>query len=141
MKLREPGEHGIGIQVREGDQFVIPAGWMKLSMNFDATATSEKSPIFIVEGDSERSAWEALVASWGSPRPANVPVTCKWLMCLAVEPEFQEDRLADFEERFNDLWVPNFGRRGAVAVYVWHVLRQSRLIDWLIRAFGWSDHL
>jgi hypothetical protein len=32
--------------------------------------------------------------------------------------------------------VPKFGRRGAVAVYVWHVLRQSRLIDWVIRTFG-----
>jgi hypothetical protein len=72
-------------------------------------------------------------------RPAKVPVLCEWLMCLAVEPEFHEDRLGDYQERFNDLWVPKFGRRGAVAVYVWHVLRQSRLIDWLLHAFGWGD--
>jgi hypothetical protein len=54
-------------------------------------------------------------------------------MCVAVEPEFQDDRLADYQERFNDLWVPKFGYRGALAVYLWHVLRQSRLIDWLVR--------
>jgi hypothetical protein len=62
-------------------------------------------------------------------------------MCLAVDPESQEDRLADFQERFGDTWAPRFGRRGAVAMYVWHVLRQSRLIDWLIRAFGWGGSL
>jgi hypothetical protein len=63
----------------------------------------------------------------------NVPRFCELLFCLLVEPEFQNDRLADFQERFNGLWVPKFGYRGALAVYVWHVLRQSRLIDWLVR--------
>jgi hypothetical protein len=33
MKLREPGEHGIGIQIRKGDQVVMPAGWLKISAN------------------------------------------------------------------------------------------------------------
>jgi hypothetical protein len=74
-------------------------------------------------------------------RVRNVPAVCEWLMCLAVDPEFHEDRVADFQERFNGLWVPKFGQRAAVAVYVWHVLRQSRLIDWLIRAFLWGDPL
>jgi hypothetical protein len=55
-------------------------------------------------------------------------------MCLLVDPEFQEDRLADFSERFNRLWVPKFGQRAAVAVYFRHVLRQSRLIDSVVRA-------
>ena len=64
---------------------------------------------------------------------ANVPALCVLLFCLLVEPEFQEDRLADYQERFADLWVPKFGRRAVVVVYVWHVLRQSRFIDWLIR--------
>jgi hypothetical protein len=70
-----------------------------------------------------------------------VPTLCEWLICIAVEPKFQEDRLADFQERFNGLWVPKFGRRGAIAIYVWHVLRQSRLIDWLIHAFRWGAPL
>lgn len=33
MKLREPGEHGIGVQIREGDQVVMPPGWLKLAAN------------------------------------------------------------------------------------------------------------
>ena len=74
-------------------------------------------------------------------RRAKVPLLCEWLICLLVDPEFQKDRLGDYEERFADLWVPKFGRQGAVVVYVWHVLRQARLIDWLIRAFGWGDLL
>jgi hypothetical protein len=31
MRLREPGKHGLGIQVHKGDQLVIPAGWLKLA--------------------------------------------------------------------------------------------------------------
>jgi hypothetical protein len=54
-------------------------------------------------------------------------------MCVLVDPEYQKDRLADYEERFAALWVPKFGRRAAVVVYVWHVLRQARFIDWIIR--------
>jgi hypothetical protein len=108
-----------------------------ISTNFDATVTGAKPAIYIAAGDCESSAWEAVLAQLGSPRRANVPVICEWLMCLAVEPEFQEDRLADYRERFNGLWAPKFGRRMAVLLYFWHVLRQSRLIDWLIRAFGW----
>jgi hypothetical protein len=33
IKLREPGKHGIGLQVRAGDQVVIPAEWVKLAAN------------------------------------------------------------------------------------------------------------
>jgi hypothetical protein len=33
MKLRDPGEHGIGIQVRKGDKVVIPAGWLQIAAN------------------------------------------------------------------------------------------------------------
>jgi hypothetical protein len=73
-------------------------------------------------------------------RPA-APGFCELLMCLLVEPEFQEDRLADYEERFNNIWVPKFGWRGGVVIYVWHVLRQSRLLDWLIRVFRWGAPL
>ncbi|MHB8973735.1 MAG: Shedu immune nuclease family protein [Pirellulaceae bacterium] len=37
MCVVEPGEHGKGIKVQAGDQFVIPAGWIKLSMDPLAT--------------------------------------------------------------------------------------------------------
>jgi hypothetical protein len=33
MKLREPGSHGIGFQIRKGDQVVIPAGFLKFAAN------------------------------------------------------------------------------------------------------------
>jgi hypothetical protein len=66
---------------------------------------------------------------------ARPPRVCEFFTCLAVDPEFQQDRLGDYEERFNDLWVPKFGRPVAVAVYVWNVLRQSGFIDWLVRTF------
>src|SRR6516225_93726 len=36
----------------------------------------------------------------------NVPTFCELLFRLLVEPEFQKDRLADYQERFNDLWIP-----------------------------------
>lgn len=33
MHVFEPGPHGIGMQVREGDVPTIPAGWLRLSLN------------------------------------------------------------------------------------------------------------
>jgi hypothetical protein len=89
----------------------------------------------------ERQLTEADLARLFEAERGRVPAICELLMCLVVDPEFHEDRLADFQERFSDLWVPRFGYRGAVAMYVWHVLRQSRLIDGLIRAFGWGGPL
>lgn len=33
MKIREPGKNGIGIMIREGDEVVIPQGWLKIAAN------------------------------------------------------------------------------------------------------------
>ena len=33
LRLHEPGKHGIGFKIRQGDQVVIPAGWLKFSLN------------------------------------------------------------------------------------------------------------
>src|ERR1044071_6333032 len=33
IKVRESGKHGIGIQIRKGDQVVMPAGWLKIAAN------------------------------------------------------------------------------------------------------------
>src|ERR1700730_4084406 len=33
IKLREPGKHGIGVQIRKGDQVMIPAGSVKFAAN------------------------------------------------------------------------------------------------------------
>jgi hypothetical protein len=59
-------------------------------------------------------------------RSTPVPAICQLLLCLAVDPEFQQDRLGDFQERFDNTWVPKFGPRGAVAIYVWHVGNRYR---------------
>lgn len=33
LRIREPGAHGIGFQIRKGDQVVVPADWLRLSLN------------------------------------------------------------------------------------------------------------
>src|SRR3954471_22502626 len=33
MKIRELGKHGIGIEIKKGDQFVIPANFITISAN------------------------------------------------------------------------------------------------------------
>lgn len=33
LKIRDPGEHGIGIKVKEGDKFVIPGSWLKIHVD------------------------------------------------------------------------------------------------------------
>lgn len=33
LRIVEPGENGIGIQIKAGDRFVIPSGWLTFSLN------------------------------------------------------------------------------------------------------------
>jgi hypothetical protein len=33
LRIHEPGAHGKGLQVKKGDQVVIPADWLRLSLN------------------------------------------------------------------------------------------------------------
>jgi hypothetical protein len=33
LRIHEPGAHGIGFNIRKGDQVVIPEGWLKFSLN------------------------------------------------------------------------------------------------------------
>lgn len=33
IKVREAGKHGIGVQIRKGDEVVMPAGWLRLAAN------------------------------------------------------------------------------------------------------------
>jgi hypothetical protein len=75
------------------------------------------------------------LSSLDPAQQARAPLVCEWLLCLVVDPEFHEDRLKDFEERFNKTWVPRFGHRAAGFMYAWAVLRQSSLVDWLVRTF------
>src|SRR5215204_4930328 len=44
MRIHEPGDHGRGLQIQAGDRFVIPAGWLKLSLNpLQSTGTLSKA--------------------------------------------------------------------------------------------------
>jgi hypothetical protein len=42
MKVREAGKHGIGIQIRKGDEFVMPAEWLRLA---SAPPQSKRKPL------------------------------------------------------------------------------------------------
>jgi hypothetical protein len=46
----------------------------------------------------------------------------EFLICLFVRPDRQVDRLADFAGLFRTVWLPRFGPRLAVAVYLVNVL-------------------
>jgi hypothetical protein len=107
-------------------------------VHFSAHGTAEHEP---PQGIAEHLCRSPEIDIARPAQQSGPPCICEFILCLVVEPEFQKDRLGDYQERFVDLWVPKFGRRVAIAVYVWHVLRQSRLMDWLIRALGWGDLL
>src|SRR5258708_5962606 len=69
------------------------------------------------------------------------------IVCLFVPADKQEDRLADFEEMLNTVWIPQFGRRIGRLVYIWQALRSASAIlkigavtavaDRIARSFGW----
>lgn len=117
-------------------QAYVPARFLKLYRGQAAVLAVGKPEFEVV-----RELTEADLVHLFRAERRRVPAICELLMCLAADPEFHKDRLADYQERFNGHWVPKFGHRAAVALYVWHVLRQSRLIDWLIRAFRLGDGL
>ena len=47
----------------------------------------------------------------------------KFIVCLFVPLDRQDDRLGDLEETFNTLWVKEFGVRLAKFIYIWHAVR------------------
>jgi hypothetical protein len=63
---------------------------------------------------------------------AEVPTACECLLCLLVQTEFQKDRLGDFEELYHKIWLPKFGPRLAWFPYSWNLMRQCRIVDWII---------
>jgi hypothetical protein len=68
------------------------------------------------------------------------------LICLFVPVDRQQDRLGDFEEKFNTLWLPRFGRRLAQIIYIIHAIRLgaavlriaavAAIVDRVVRALG-----
>jgi len=49
----------------------------------------------------------------------------EFLVCIFVPLDKQMDRLGDFEERFNTLWLPRFGARVARIIYITHAVRSA----------------
>ena len=47
------------------------------------------------------------------------------LICLFVPPDRHKERLGDFEELFNTVWLPRFGACGAKCVYIAQALRSA----------------
>lgn len=83
----------------------------------------------------------------GQRNAALPPRSGQLLICLFVPPDRQADRLGDFEEQFNTVWLPRFGPRMARFIYMTHALRSAAAIiritaiatvaDRVMRAFGW----
>ncbi len=80
-------------------------------------------------------------------RPPSAPYVGRFLICLFLQPDKQEDRLADFEEKLNKVWIPQFGNTVGQVVYVCHAIRSAgaiakigltaAIVDRITRAFGW----
>jgi hypothetical protein len=68
------------------------------------------------------------------------------IICLFVPTNRQDDRLADFREIFESIWLPRFGSRLAGWVYIAQALRSAgavvriaamaAILDRVARAFG-----
>jgi hypothetical protein len=77
---------------------------------------------------------------------ALTPSIGEFIVCLFTPLERQGDRLADFAELFNSLWVPRFGARVAKLIYIVQALRSAAAVirfaavaafaDWIGRALG-----
>jgi hypothetical protein len=87
-----------------------------------------------------------LAALFRHSRKRLPPRLGEFIICLFVPPEKQEDRLADFEERFTSLWLPKFGARIARLIYLAQAIRSAgaiirigiitAVVDGVIRAIG-----
>jgi hypothetical protein len=89
------------------------------------------------------------IVSLGGSRPQDAglpPQISEFLICVFVRQDHQEDRLADFVEKFQTVRLPRFGTRLAGAVYValalWSaadilkIMALAAVADWIFRAWG-----
>jgi hypothetical protein len=68
---------------------------------------------------------QKLAATFPKPSAPNArqpPWIGELVVCLIVPPDRQEDRLADFAEKLQTVWLTQFGPRLAGTVYVAHAL-------------------
>lgn len=82
-------------------QAYVPARFLKLYRGQAAVLAVGKPEFEVV-----RELTEADLVHLFRAERRRVPAICELLMCLAADPEFHKDRLADYQERFNDLWIP-----------------------------------
>ena len=78
---------------------------------------------------------------------SEVPYAGRLLICLFVAPDKQEDRLADFQEKLNTVWIPECGLRIGRIVCLWHAVKSvsaivrigvvTAIVDRIARAVGW----
>jgi hypothetical protein len=94
--------------------------------------------------DADSFGANAVVQAEAILQHTGVPTGGELILCLFIRPEHQKERLACFEERFND-WKRRFGAPTARRLYYRHAIRSifdmlkigviGALIDWI-----W-DHL
>jgi DNA-directed RNA polymerase subunit RPC12/RpoP len=80
---------------------------------FFVHARVQMSPVASVAIATQHAAASAL------PAPPRIG---EFLICLFVRPNRQVDRLADFAGLFRTVWLPRFGPRLAIVVYLANVL-------------------
>jgi hypothetical protein len=56
------------------------------------------------------------------------PFLGRLFLCLFLPPEKHADRLGDFDEMLNTVWLPQFGPRLGRLIYIWHALRSAGAI-------------
>ena len=63
--------------------------------------------------------------SFNQSRP---PLVGRLTLCLLLPLDKQADRVADFDEMLNTVWIPQFGPRIGRLIYIWHAFRSAGAI-------------
>ena len=145
-KVRSAGADGEKLYADElnqwHDRLRLRAGILNKTREDLLIATARIKVVFEVKADAN------VVQSPQQAAPADIPAPPwigEFLICLFVRPDRQEDRLADFAEKYRTLWLPKFPRL-AGALYVAHVLWSAvdvaritaiaAVVDWVRRFLG-----
>lgn len=65
------------------------------------------------------------------PREAGTPPKIgEFLLCLMLPVGSHSERLGDFEEHYQTLWLPKFGKRPAECIYIVSVLQAAVGFRW-----------
>lgn len=93
--------------------------------------------------DVEQNSTLGVVKSQPAAKP---PLLGEILICLFERPDRHGERLADFAERFQTVWLPRFSPRVAKLIYLKHaigtatgflrVMAWGAVMDWFARTIG-----